>query len=204
VEAEAGPAVAAIVLAAGRSTRMGGPNKLLQALAGRPLVRIAAEAALASQAAPVIVVTGHQADAVQEALQGLEVTFVHNPDFAEGLSTSVRSGIAALPASADAAVICLGDMPLVNAGLIDRLIEAFDPQTGALIVLPSKEGQRGNPVLWARRFFDDLKNLSGDSGARQILKDHADGVVEVPVADDSSSLDVDTPEVFASLSRPGA
>jgi len=200
VEAEAGPAVAAIVLAAGRSTRMGGPNKLLQPLAGRPLVRIAAEAALASRAAPVLVVTGHQADAVKEALQGLDVTFVHNPDFAEGLSTSVRSGITALPASVDAAVICLGDMPLVNAGLIDRLIEAFDPQTGALIVLPSKDGQRGNPVLWARRFFDDLKTLSGDSGARQILKNHADGVVEVPVADDSSSLDVDTPEVLASLS----
>ena len=199
IEAASGPAVAAVVLAAGRSTRMGGPNKLLQSVGGRALVRIAAETALASRASQVVVVTGHQAAEVEAALQGLSVTFVHNPDYAEGLSTSVRTGIAALPASVDAAVICLGDMPRVGAALIDRLIEAFDPSSGALIVLPSHVGQRGNPVLWARRFFEDLKALEGDTGARQILARHGDGIVEVPVTDEGASFDVDTPEALAAL-----
>ena len=199
IEAASGPAVAAVVLAAGRSTRMGGPNKLLQSVGGRALVRIAAETALASRASQVVVVTGHQAAEVEAALQGLSVIFVHNPDYAEGLSTSVRTGIAALPASVDAAVICLGDMPRVGPALIDRLIEAFDPSSGALIVLPSHRGQRGNPVLWARRFFEDLKALEGDTGARQILARHGDGVVEVPVADEGASFDVDTPEALAAL-----
>ena len=199
IEAAAGPMVAAVVLAAGRSTRMGGPNKLLQNVGGRALVRIAAETALASRAGQVLVVTGHQAAEVEAALQGLAVTFVHNPDYAEGLSTSVRAGIAALPASVDAAVICLSDMPRVGPALIDRLIEAFDPSSGALIVLPSHEGRRGNPVLWARRFFEDLKALEGDTGARQILARHGDGVVEVPVDDSAASFDVDTPEALAEL-----
>ena len=107
--------VAAIILAAGRSTRMGGPNKLLAELGGKPLVRIVAEQALASKAQGVIVVTGHQADEVRKALRGLKVTFVHNPEFAEGLASSVKAGIAAVPENADGAVICLGDMPLIDA-----------------------------------------------------------------------------------------
>ena len=107
--------IAAIVLAAGRSTRMGGPNKLLAEIGGRPLVRIAAEAALASRARPVIVVTGHQREQVEEALAGLPVRLVHNPDFADGLGTSLKAGIAAVPADADGAIVCLGDMPQVDA-----------------------------------------------------------------------------------------
>lgn len=190
------PAVAAVVLAAGRSTRMGGPNKLLQEVGGRPLVRIAVENALASRARPVIVVTGHQEEAVRAALAGLDVRFAANPDYAEGMSTSVRTGIAAVPAEADAAVICLGDMPGVDAALIDRLIAAFEPARGALVALPSVAGRRGNPVLWARRFFDELKALQGDSGARQILKAHADAVVEIAVDGEGPVFDVDTPEAL--------
>ena len=105
---------------------------------------------------PVIVVTGHQRERVERALAGLKVTLVHNPDYADGLSTSLKTGIAALPADADGAVVCLGDMPQVEAGLIDRLIAAFDPARGALIVVPTIDGKRGNPVLWSRRFFPEL------------------------------------------------
>src|SRR6185503_18669432 len=114
----AGRRIAAILLAAGRSTRMGGPNKLLAEIGGKPLVRIAAVEALASRAREVIVVTGHQREAVAAALQGLPVKLVHNPDFAEGLSTSLRAGLAAVPAEADGIVVCLGDMPQVTATLI--------------------------------------------------------------------------------------
>src|SRR4051812_41496254 len=155
-EPEHGRRIAAIVLAAGRSTRMGGPNKLLAEIGGRPLVRIAAEEALASRARPVIVVTGHQRDQVEAALKGLDVTRVHNSKFADGLSTSVKTGLAAVPADVDGAIICLGDMPQVKAPLIDRLIASFDPAHGALVVVPTIDGQRGNPVVWARRFFREL------------------------------------------------
>ena len=105
---------------------MGGPNKLLEEIKGRPLVRIATEQVLASRAKPVIIVTGHQRERVERALAGLPVTFVHNPNFAEGLSTSLKTGIAAVRPDADGAIVCLGDMPQVSAALIDRLIAAFD------------------------------------------------------------------------------
>ncbi len=191
--------VAAIILAAGRSSRMGGPNKLLEKLDGKPLVRIAAEQALASRASPVIVVTGHQGDLVRAALDGLDVRFVANPDFAEGLATSVKSGIAAVPDAADGAMVCLGDMPLVDARLMDRLIDAFDPEKGALIAMPSSDGRRGNPVLWSRRFFPELMTLEGDVGARHLIAKHKEALAEVPVDGQSAFMDIDTPEALAQV-----
>ena len=188
--------VAAIVLAAGRSTRMGGPNKLLAELAGKKLVRIATEQALASKASEVIVVTGHQAELVEQALQGLRVKLVRNPDFAGGLASSVKAGIAAVSDRVDGAVVCLGDMPLIDAALIDRLIEAFAPDRGNLIVVPVAEGRRGNPVLWSRRFFSELMTLDGDIGARHLIGKHGEAVAEVPVEGDSAFLDIDTPQAL--------
>lgn len=189
--------VAAIVLAAGRSTRMGGPNKLLAELDGKKLVRIVAEQALASRASPVIVVTGHQAGEVEAALKGLNVKFVHNPDFADGLATSVKAGIGAVPETADGAVVCLGDMPLIDAKLIDRLVDAFAPDRGSLIAVPVAEGRRGNPVLWSRRFFPELMALDGDVGARHLIARHMEAVTEVEVDGKSAFLDIDTPEMLS-------
>jgi molybdenum cofactor cytidylyltransferase len=193
--------VAAIVLAAGRSTRMGGPNKLLAELSGKKLVRIATEQALASKASEVIVVTGHQAELVEQALAGLKVKLVRNPDFAGGLASSVKAGIAAVAKDADGAVICLGDMPLIDAHLIDRLVEAFDPDRGNLIVVPVAEGRRGNPVLWSRRFFSELLTLDGDIGARHLIAKHAEAVAEVPVDGESAFLDIDTPQALEGARR---
>jgi len=191
--------VAAIVLAAGRSTRMGGPNKLVAEIAGKPLVRIAAEEALASRAKPVIVVTGHQRERVEAALAGLPLKLVHNPDFADGLATSVRTGIATVPPAADGAVICLGDMPQVDAALINRLIDAFDPEQGALGVVPSINGKRGNPVLWSRRFFPDLMAIEGDVGARRLIGRYGEAVIEVPVTGKAAFTDIDTQEALTGL-----
>jgi molybdenum cofactor cytidylyltransferase len=191
--------IAAIVLAAGRSTRMGGSNKLIAEIGGKPLVRIATEQALASRAKPVIVVTGHQRERIEAALAGLPVRLVHNPDFAEGLGTSVRAGIAAVPASADGAVVCLGDMPQVDADLIDRLIAAFAPEQGALAVVPTIQGKRGNPVLWSRRFFPDLMALEGDVGARNLIGRYGEAVTEVPVTGKAALTDIDTQEALAGL-----
>jgi molybdenum cofactor cytidylyltransferase len=196
---EKGRRIAAVVLGAGRSTRMGAINKLIAEIGGKPLVRIAAEQALASRAAPVIVVTGHQREQVEAALAGLPVRFVHNPDYAEGLGTSLKAGIAAVPEDADGAIVCLGDMPQVDSTLIDRLIGAFDPERGALVVAPTIEGRRGNPVVWARRFFPDLMTVTGDTGARHLIASYPEAVAEVPVAGDAALTDVDTPESFSAV-----
>ncbi len=196
---EEGRRVGAIILAAGRSTRMGGPNKLTAEIGGRPLVRIAAEEALASRARPVIVVTGHQHERVEQALSGLDVQRVHNPDFALGLSTSLKAGLAALPPDVDGAIVCLGDMPQVRAALIDQLIAAFDPQRGALVVIPTINGERGNPVVWSRRFFPDLMAVEGDVGARHLIARYPEAVAEVPLSDKAALIDVDTPEALDSL-----
>jgi len=191
--------VAAVVLAAGRSTRMGGPNKLLAEVDGKPLIRIAVEQALASRASPVIVVTGHQGKETEAAVAGLDVKLVHNPDFAQGLGTSLKAGVAAVPAGNDGAIICLADMPGVNAALIDKLIAAFDPEKGALVVLPTLEGKRGNPVLWSRRFFPDLTAVEGDVGARHLIARYAEAVTEVPVEGPAAFTDVDTPDALQAL-----
>jgi molybdenum cofactor cytidylyltransferase len=194
-----GRRIAAIILAAGRSTRMGGPNKLTAEIAGRPLIRIAAEEALASRARPVVVVTGHERERVEAALMGLNVQRVHNPDFAAGLSTSLKVGLAALPPEVDGAIVCLGDMPQVRASLIDRLMAAFDPERGALVVVPSIEGKRGNPVVWSRRFFPELMALDGDVGARHLIGRYPEAVVEVAVTDRAALIDVDTPEALIAV-----
>jgi molybdenum cofactor cytidylyltransferase len=200
-EAEDNRNIVAIILAAGRSTRMGGPNKLLAELDGKKLVRIATEQALASKASDVVVVTGHQAELVEQALAGLKVRFVRNPDFAGGLASSVKAGIAAVPPNADGAVVCLGDMPLIDANLIDRLIESFAPDRGNLIVVPVADGRRGNPVLWSRRFFNELMTLEGDIGARHLVTKHGEAVAEVAVQGDSAFLDIDTPQALEAARR---
>jgi molybdenum cofactor cytidylyltransferase len=172
---------------------------MLAEIGGKPLVRIAAEQAIASRAKPVIVVTGHEREKVEAALSGLPLRLVNNPDFVEGLGTSLKAGIAAVPEEADAAIVCLGDMPQVDAALINKLVSAFDPERGVLVVVPSIDGRRGNPVVWSRRFFHDLMSIQGDIGARHLIGSYAEVVVEVPVASEAALTDVDTPESLSAV-----
>lgn len=181
----------AVVLAAGSSSRMP-THKLLLPFAGKPLIRHAVEAAAASRAAPVVVVTGHAAAAVEAALQGLGVWIVENKDFSKGLSESLKCGLGSLPPACEAAVILLGDMPLVTAGLIDALIAAFDPARGRAICVPVRGGRRGNPVLWGRQFFPELLALDGDAGAKRLMALHEDVLHPLEVADDAAFIDIDT------------
>jgi len=197
------PRIAALVLAAGQSRRMGSVNKMLAEANGKPMIETSVDAVLASGAGPVTVVTGHEPEAVRRALEDRDVSFVHNPDYAEGLSTSLRAGIGALPDDVDGAVVCLGDMPAVEARHIDKLIAAFDPEEGRSICVPTHQGKRGNPVLWAASIFAEMKDIAGDVGARHLIGEHADVVCEVAIDDDAVLLDLDTPEALEAYKEAG-
>ncbi|MBV9064704.1 MAG: nucleotidyltransferase family protein [Methylobacteriaceae bacterium] len=195
--------VAAVILAAGRSTRFagGGPNatKLTADLHGKPLVRHVADAALASRASPVIVVTGHARVAVQDALAGLPVIIVHNKDYPTGLASSLRAGITAVPQSASGALVLLGDMPLVPADLIDYLIARFERNSDVDAIAPVSNGRRGNPVLLARSLFAEVAALSGDEGARRLLQSPGVRVLDTAIGGDAASADIDTTESLDEL-----
>jgi molybdenum cofactor cytidylyltransferase len=194
-----GPRIGALLLAAGQSRRMGGPNKLLAKVDGAPMVAYVARRLLASRARPIIAVLGNQADAVEAALGKLPVERVRNPEFAGGLSTSLKHGIAALPSDLEGALICLGDMPLISGRHVDRLIAAFNPLEGRAIVVPTRRGKRGNPVLWSKRFFPEMAELAGDVGAKHLIGEHAELVAEVEMDDDAILVDIDTPEALEAL-----
>ncbi len=163
------------------------------------MIARAVDNVLASHARPVIVVTGHQAEGVQQALAGKPVRLVHAPDYALGLSASLKAGIAAVPEECDAALVCLGDMPLVAGRVLDRLLAAYDREEGRLIVLPTFHGKQGNPMLWDRQFFPEIMGLSGDSGARSLVGPHADVVAEIEIGEDSVLRDFDTIEALAAI-----
>ena len=198
--ARSAPRVAAIVLAAGRGARMGSTKQLAD-IAGKSMVRRTVEAVRAAAVDPVIVVTGHEAEAVGAALRGLDVTIVRNPDFAAGLSTSLRAGIGALPEDCDAVLVALGDMPAVSGADIDRLIAAFDLVEGRSIVVPVHQGKRGNPVLWGAAYFPEIMTLTGDAGARRLLTDYAEAVTEVELGA-AVLTDIDTPADLAAFQSP--
>lgn len=190
--------VAAIVLAAGRGTRFGEEPKLLAQVGGKALVRHATESAVDSKADPVIVVTGHRADAVEAELKGLPVRIVHNPLFADGLSTSLKAGFSALPPNARAAIILLGDMPLVSASLMDALVAGWHESGEPAALVPTLNGRRGNPVVISRALQPEIETLSGDVGAGPVLRGRPD-VVEWPTADEAVVRDIDTREEFSKL-----
>jgi molybdenum cofactor cytidylyltransferase len=189
--------IAVIVLAAGQSRRMGSVNKLLADIDGKPMTAYVVDSAIASRASPVIIVTGHEPGLLEEALADRDVRFIHNPDFADGLSTSLRAGLYLLDADFDGAVVCLGDMPSVSADHINRLIDAFDPTAGHAIIVPTFKGKRGNPVLWHRRFFAAMSDVSGDVGARHLIGDNEDCLLEIAMDDDAILADLDTPAALA-------
>ncbi len=197
------PVIAALVLAAGRSTRFGDANKLTADVGGVAMVRRTVENILESRAGPVIAVTGHQQEAVRAALSGLAIRFVHNADYAQGLSTSLRAGLAAMPNGIDGVIVCLGDMPAVMPEHIDRLIAGFAPKEGRAIVVPVHLGKRGNPVLFAASFIAEMRDAAGDTGARHIIGRYADAVAEVDLGSDAIFLDIDTQEALARMQERG-
>jgi molybdenum cofactor cytidylyltransferase len=195
--------VAAIVLAAGRSSRSGPTHKLLaRDPTGTPMLARTVDEVLASAARPVVVVLGHREAEMRAVIGSRDVTIVVAGDHAQGLSASLRAGLAALPASARAALVCLGDMPLVTGAVLDRLIATWDQDEGRLVVQPTFGGRPGNPVLFDRALFPRLRDLQGDVGARALLATLTDELVAVEVGTDAVLRDFDTPDSLRDWSRP--
>lgn len=190
--------IAGIVLAAGRSSRLGRPKQLLP-LDGEPLIRQTIRRILASSLDELMVVVGHEAEAVTTALSDLPVRIVFNPNAARGQSTSVLAGLDALSANVEAALVLLGDQPGIDPVVIDTLIAAWR-ESKAPIVAPRYIGGIGNPVLFDRRIFPELATLQGDAGARAVVRAHheAGDLLLVPI-DAPAPPDIDTEEDYAAL-----
>ena len=188
--------VAAVILAAGeakRFRRSPDETKLVVELDGKPIVRHVAEAALASRARPVLLVTGHAHEQVSSALDGLLLERIHNRDPGAGLSASLKLAVRSLPSTARGVVILLGDMPRITPSLIDPLIDAFDAApVEQLAVVPARGGRRGNPALIGRSLFAAVRMLEGDKGARDLIAAAGENILELMVGDSAIEIDVDT------------
>lgn len=214
------PRPAALLLAAGRSLRMGAGRHKLLATSSRngaaayeqspsapasctPLIRHVALTTLAAQIASLTVVTGHRADEIRNALAGLpgeahvsplpSLHFVHNPDHASGIASSLRHGLQALPDDSAGVLVMLADMPHLTTEHLNLIIASHLANPHAIVV-PTHEGQRGNPLLWPRRYVAAMMSLQGDQGARQLLSDRKDSIIEVVLPDEAILVDMDTPE----------
>lgn len=206
--------VSGVLLAAGTSSRFGDANKLLATVAGEPLVRRAVAPLLAAPLDEVVVVVGHESEAVRAALGDLPVRAVENPEYDDGQATSVQRGVeavrppdvsettdatgvvdsaadAARVADPDAVLFALGDMPDVSPDTVEALVAAFAASVGDPLAAAC-EGGRGNPVLFGRQFFDQLTDLAGDTGGREILREAADATL-VETGDPGVRRDVDRP-----------
>lgn len=195
------PKVAAIVLAAGQSKRMKGANKLLAPAPDKPLIACTLDALAATAIEQIVVVLGHDADAVKKAVNQAEASFVVNDKFEQGMGTSIAAGIRGLGDNIDAVLIVLGDMPRISPIVIAALLEALDPATGVTIAAPVFEGKRGNPVLLSREHFMALAGLTGDEGARELIVTAGDAVALVPVDDPGVLFDIDTKAALDALSQ---
>jgi molybdenum cofactor cytidylyltransferase len=191
--------IAAIVLAAGQSRRMGNANKLLMKIDNFPMIGLVAKTLNESCLDVINVVTGFEAEQIKDALSDYGVRFIDNPDYEQGLSTSLVAGLRSIDETIDAVIICLGDMPMVTSTGIKQLINEFNPDVGREICVPTYRGKRGNPILWSRRFINEMLQLEGDVGAKHLLFKYDDVVHEVAMQDSGVLLDFDTQEAISNF-----
>ena len=198
-----GKDIHAVLLAAGRSERMGRNNKLLLNVDGIPLVRKSAINILNSNVTSMTVVTGFDENKIVNALSGLNVNFVKNINFRDGLSSSLKAGLANITPTPSAVIVCLADMPKIQPEHINRLIENFDPLRGLEICIPTNNGKRGNPVLIGSGFFPHIFETSGDFGAKQVIKHNPDKIVEVEIGTSDIHFDIDTQDEYDDFTTSG-
>lgn len=195
--------ITAIVPAAGMSTRMGARSKLLLTFKGKPLIEHAVDTLVSSEVDEIVVVLGYEAEKVKERLEGKSVKFVENPNYREGLSTSVRAGLAAVSPEARAIMIYLADQPLLEPCDVNRLIRAFAEaeDKNKSIVVPFFRGQRGNPVILDSRYKEAILEIAGDVGCRRVINRHPDKVLAVEMETDHAVRDIDRIEDYEELLR---
>jgi len=193
------PEISALVLAAGESKRMVEHNKLLLPFAGKTIIECAVDAILQANVAEVIVVLGHEAAAIQNALRERPLRFTFNPDFRRGMASSIHAGLAALSPAAQAVMITLADQPLLQTEELNFLIAEFSRAAEKSIGVPTFNGQRGNPVIFDLRFRGEMLALQGDVGGKSILARHPEAVLEVAMPTASILEDADTPGEYASI-----
>ena len=185
--------IVGVILGAGKSSRMGSENKLLADINGKPMILRVVEAANGSKIDKTFLVTGHQRELIQTATKAENIQFVHNPNFSEGLSSSIKSVKHQLNSDVDGVIVCLGDMPGITSAHINTLINTFEDNSNRHIFIPILNGKRGNPVLWSNKYFSLLCSLTGDMGARAIFESHSNDILEVEINDDAIHTDLDTP-----------
>jgi len=196
------PFVTAVVLAAGLSRRMGKKNKLLMPYKGGLVIHHTLTAICASRVDQVIVVTGHQRERVEQALQGINCRMVYNLDYKQGMASSLVCAAQACSQNSDAMLVCLGDMPDISKQNINNIVAAFDPENANEICIPMFAGKRGHPVLWSHRFFSAIAQLTGDSGAHHLIEEYSDLVVKINMPSGSVLDDIDTEDDYLkSLSK---
>ena len=186
--------ISSILLAAGQSKRMQGENKLIKKIKGIPLIQHAIKNILDSPIEELIIVLGHQKEIIEKLIdKNKKIKIVFNKDFKSGMASSIKSGIKNLSKEVDAFFICLGDMPMINANIYDQLINAKSDKE---IIVPVYKGQRGNPVLFSISMKKKLMSITGDTGAKQILKLNEDKIINLEVDDKNITRDFDTNKNF--------
>ncbi|MBU0651984.1 MAG: molybdenum cofactor cytidylyltransferase [Proteobacteria bacterium] len=196
--------ISAIVLAAGESKRMGRPKQML-AWQGKTLLRQVLENLIRSDAGEIILVLGHEAEAISKSLTESQIKIVINPDYKQGMASSLRHGLLAMDPESEAFLVLLADQPDIGPEIMNRMIREFkqaNPRRG--IVRPVYRGLRGHPVLIGVRYLQEALQLQGDVGARQILANHPEDILEIEVNQDGILKDIDTPEAYRKyLKRAG-
>ena len=196
--------ISAVILAAGESRRMGKQNKLLLPIGGEALLVKLVRSVCASDVGQVLVVIGHEAEKIKRELNDLPLSFVYNPNFSEGMTTSIKSGVKEVSPDSDGFLICLADMPFINTSEISKLIHAYVQnriKEKRLIVVPVFQGQRGNPVLFSSEFRNDILEYKKESGCRGVIMNYPESVKEIKMDNDNMLLDVDTPEDYQNVTE---
>ena len=195
--------ISAVILAAGESRRMGTQNKLLLPIGGEALLVKLVASVCASDVGQVLVVIGHEAEKIRRELNEFPLNFVYNPNFSEGMTTSIKYGVKVVSNECDGLLICLGDMPFINTSEINKLIHAYAKNRikgEGLIVVPVFKRQRGNPVLFSIEFRNDILEHKKESGCKEVIMKNSDSVMEIEMDDEKMLLDVDTMEDYQSVS----
>jgi len=188
--------VSAIILSAGTSSRFGDKNKLLKPFMDSSILEHVVKTITTLPILEVILVTGYEQDKIAEAVKDYNVQIINNTEYQTGIASTIKCGISAASQKTEGYMICLGDMPYITMEYIKNLLDTFINSNTPSIIVPTFEGRRGNPVLFSKIFIDELSRMEGDKGARVVIDNHPDSIIEVQIPKETYFFDVDTLEDY--------